>query len=185
MAPHQRFQARRWTTRVETYQALGVSMKHLIFSFLAFQLAGCSSTGYFKTYEGPQQPDSEHARVYASVKEGVAANFWAGIYVQTRISCVDGANTKTFTGYGGGGGYAPAVLLTPGLHYLTVIFSGGQWQGGSTMWLDAEAGHVYDTKYEQRGRLFRMWLEDRGTGKPVGGLPGGEPAGSTVENKCK
>lgn len=145
--------------------------------------AGCASTGHFKAYEG-EIPEHKQARVVANVEEDFHKNLWGGIYAQTRIACVDGLSTHTFSGYGGSGGYAPEVLLKPGFHYITVVFTAGQWAGGSTMWLDAEPGHTYETKYDQEGSSFRMWLEERSTGEKVGGVPGGEPAGNVVENKC-
>jgi hypothetical protein len=144
-------------------------------------LWGCASTGQFQAYEGPERSASEHARVNAAVEKSNFKNMLGGVVVQTRISCVDGHDTSNYDANGG----APAVLLAPGRHYITVYFTTGKLLGRSTMWLDAEAGHTYDARYEQRGQYFRMWIEDQKTARVVGGYVGSEPPGSAVTNRCK
>ena len=136
----------------------------LLFSFV---LAGCSTVPYFKAYKGEKEID-ELAVLKGETKG--EKGFFVSTREHTYISYVSNMPTHKF--------FDPVpenILVEPGRHYLQVNYRGPKGEAFSKVWLDAERGKTYIVKAKEKGGRAFFWIEDEETGKPVGGIPGGEP----------
>ncbi|XLZ70585.1 hypothetical protein ABT364_01080 [Massilia sp. SR12] len=131
-------------------------------------LTGCA-TDNFVSYEGPARPASEVAVIY-----GAATNdhkILKGLDDGIAIIAVD----KKLTSVVWGGNFATKVTVLPGRHYFSLRWAHAGVSAQGKIWIDCEAGKTYVIQRKIVGYKVRLWAEEEGTGKVVGGIPGGEP----------
>ena len=67
------------------------------------------------------------------------------------------------------------ALLPPGRHHLQLHYEMIAVYANALLWLDAEPGQSYIVRRKLEGYGVRLWVEEVGTGKVVGGIAGSEP----------
>lgn len=79
--------------------------------------------------------------------------------------------------------YAEMAYVKPGRHYLNLRYTYGPTFADGRVWFDAEAGKTYIIHRKATGYQIAFWMEELGTGKVVGGIPGGEPPSDKSSSK--
>jgi hypothetical protein len=144
-----------------------LSNKLLCSLLLGLFLSGCAAVPTFKAYEGEKEIEE-----LAIIKNEVRTRegFLFDKHMYTFVSYVGNQPTRgLFTRI------PDKVLVEPGRHYLQVNYTDGDWRAFSKLWLDAERGKTYKVRSMVKEFRISFWIEDEETGKPVGGIPGGEP----------
>lgn len=90
-----------------------------------------------------------------------------------RVFAVDDVRLKKpalgrFSGYRGE--LVSEVLLRPGKHRVLLHAKGKLGCGWAYQWFVAEPGKRYIAKFKFDRLLYKVWIEDVTSGKPVGGL---------------
>jgi hypothetical protein len=134
-------------------------------------LLGCATTPPYKAYQGEKklsdlaviQCDSERAH-----------GMWRGLDRAVWITKIDAKATLK-----------PSSLhlhppeeawVESGRHYLEVRYTDHGGHADGKLWLDAEAGKTYIVRKKIEGYGVRFWIEEKESGKVVGGSArGGEP----------
>ena len=69
-------------------------------------------------------------------------------------------------------------FLLPGKHVIGLFWSAPGYQGlTTTVWFEGEPGGTYLVRSQRDGMQIRFWVEDRRTGRPVGGAGTPQAAG--------
>jgi len=71
--------------------------------------------------------------------------------------------------------YPEIAQLRPGRHNLDLRYVHNNTYADGSLWFDAEAGKTYRVRFKLEGYGVSFWVEEEGTGKAVGGIPGSEP----------
>jgi len=140
-------------------------MKYILIFTAVSSLFGCSSSipPPYKAYQGEKKL-SDLAIIQSE-----------GTYIW--IMTIDGKTTLTdFDSFIGLLRFPEQVLAEPGRHTFEVRFVRGTGSAEGKLWLDAAAGKTYIVRKEIKGYNIRFWIEDKESGKVVGGnVRGGEP----------
>jgi hypothetical protein len=139
--------------------------------------AACVTGAPYQAYPGRPLPAGEQARIVVA-DSALAALPGGGATM--RINCVDGEPTKSPIIIH----YPTEVLVRPGRHNLSVLFTRMSSSASAALWLDAEAGHTYTVHAELRGYDIRFWLTDTATGRPVSGILGRGTTPAPGERTC-
>jgi len=137
--------------------------------------AGCADVAQpLKTYKGPELPPQAVAVIAGEEPQPTESPqelHKGGVY----IPCIDGASLERgFGAYDNNARWPNRLTVTPGRHYLAVIYSipRGQKAWWATVALEVVAGREYRVKREVAGSevtsaSVRIWVEDAATGRTV------------------
>lgn len=137
--------------------------------------AGCAAISQpLKTYDGPELPTQAVALIAGEgpqPSESPQRFDTGGVY----IPCMDGVSLeRNFGGYDNNARWPNKLTVTPGRHYLAVVYSfpRGQKASWATVAMDVEAGRKYMVRKEVTGEEItsasvRMWVEDAANGMRV------------------
>jgi hypothetical protein len=137
--------------------------------------AGCADIPQpLKIYDGPVLPTQAVALIEGEEpqpSESPQRFDTGGVY----IPCMDRVSLeRNFGGYDNNARWPNKLIVTPGRHYLAVVYSipRGQKAWWATVALDAEAGRRYMVRKEVTGKEIasasvRMWVEDAANGMTV------------------
>ena len=141
---------------------------------ISFLVAGCATPRTF-TEQGASREASQGAKITCESEH--THTILNGLNQKVFIAAIDGKSTYTI-----GGSltdtepYAEAAYVKPGRHYLDLKYRYFDSFASGKVWFDAEAGGSYIIRRKVKGYAIVFWVEDLGTGKVVGGIPGGEPS---------
>lgn len=68
----------------------------------------------------------------------------------------------------------PEVKLSPGKHTIGVLVAVGLWYFKGDLWLVAEPHGEYELNYHAKDMKVAIWIIDKKTGLPVGGVKGSD-----------
>lgn len=144
----------------------------------------CSACGVpapYQAYPGPQLAPDQHAQITGMIETDHA--ILQGLNEVVVITCVDGVSThKPFTM--AGSAYPSVAFVTPGRHYVGIMWGYRSTYATGALWLDAEAGRTYRINRSAQREGIQLWLSDTSTGRPVGGIVGGEPDPASDDRNC-
>ena len=140
-------------------------------------LVGCESDGTTAGIpKSPATPVGPALLVKISCDSDHAHSMLMGLDHRVFIAAVDGKSTFTMAGMLSSPlPYIESAEVVPGRHYLDLRYAYTNLRASGKVWFDAESGHAYIVRKQTSGYDIKFWVEDVGTGKVVGGLPGGEP----------
>ncbi len=123
-------------------------------------LTGCGHI-HAKMYPGSMLPREKIATVTAVRGSGV------------HVKSVDGKFTVDLaTTFINGNRYASSVDVLPGKHTLSLKYSNRHSISFADLWFVAEAGQEYSVMSLLDGYGVRLWIEEKGTRRKVGGVVG-------------
>lgn len=137
--------------------------------------AGCADVPQpLKTYDGPELPPQAVAIIAGEEPQPTESPqefHKGGVY----IPCMDGVSLERgFGAYDNNARWPNRLTVTPGRHYLAVVYSipRGQKAWWATVALEVEAGREYRVRKEVAGSevtnaSVRMWVEDAANGRTV------------------
>ena len=147
-------------------------MKYVLISTIILIVLGCASVPPYKAYQGEKKP-SELAVIQCDSEH--TSNVFVALDERLYISKIDGKSTFNFAhALTANQEYPEKAYVEPGRRYLEFRYQ-GRGYAKMDLWLDAEAGKTYIVRKEAGGGKVRLWIEEKGTGKVVGGIRGGEP----------
>lgn len=147
--------------------------KFILIFTVVLSLLGCATVPPYKAYQGEKklsdlaiiQCDSEHAhKIFVALDERVY------------ISKIDDKSTfNLMHALTANQEYPEQASVEHGRRYLEVRYQGHSGYTKMDLWFDAEAGKTYIVRKAVEGRNIRFWIEEKESGKVVGGIRGGEP----------
>jgi hypothetical protein len=148
--------------------------EYLLLAGVGLGLCGCASP---RTYTQPGA-SGEHGRSAKVICESDHTHsILQGLNQKVFIAAIDGKTTSTLTGaLTDTEPFAEIAYVTPGRHYLDLKYSHLNHFAWGKVWFDAEAGGNYIVRRKIEGYSVMLWVQDQQSGKPVGGIPGGEPS---------
>ena len=81
-------------------------------------------------------------------------------------------------------GWAIEVKVPPGKHDIRLIYKTLLWHNVRDFWIVACSGKIYIAKAQTLGYQTDMWIEDKETGKRVGGNKGSEDEPKSIDVSC-
>lgn len=148
----------------------------------ALLCAACGPKPPFQAYPGPQLPPDQHAQIAGMVETD--HKVLSGLNEVMMITCVDGVSTRKGPHLAGRHPYPTVAFVTPGRHYVGVMWGVMNTFATGALWLDAEAGRTYRINRAAQREGVRIWLTDATTGSVVGGIVGGEPNAASDDRNC-
>jgi len=148
-------------------------IKYILILAVLLCSLGCSTPPPYKAYQGEEnlsdlaliQCDLEHPR-----------KLFGLIIERFMIMKIDGKSTFSLArSLTADQEYAQQALVKSGRHYLDVKYALRRGYASGDLWFDAEAGKTYVVRKAVRRRGIIFWIEEKESGKVVGGIPGGEP----------
>lgn len=147
-------------------------MKYILISTVTPIVLGCATVPPYKAYQGEKKP-SELAVIQCDSEH--TSNMFVALDERLYISKIDGKSTfNLMHALSANQEYPEQASVEPGRRYLELRYQ-GRGYAKMDLWLDAEAGKIYIVRKKAGGGKVRLWIEEKETGKVVGGIRGGEP----------
>jgi hypothetical protein len=147
----------------------GLASKGLIATLLLLTV-GCTGPWI---YTDPKLAGSPVPAVKIACESEQTHTVLQGLNAKLYITAINGKSTRRWLTLDTN--FPEAAEVAPGRHYLDLMYGKLNSVAHGKVWFDAEEGKHYIARKALRGYSVFFWIEEAGTGKAVGGIPGSEP----------
>jgi hypothetical protein len=143
--------------------------KAFLLAVLVAALPACASW----VYSDPRLAGTTVPAVKVACESEMTHTVLMGLNQKLFITHIDGKSTSKLLTLGPA--FPEAAEVAPGRRYLGLMYGQLNTSARGQVWFDAEPGKSYLVRKALKQYSVFFWVEEVGTGKVVGGIPGSEP----------